>query len=334
MNSAQQSLPTFEDVRSAARLLKGVAVRTPVLTNEWLDKALDAQVFFKVEALQRTGAFKIRGAYNAVANLDEDAKKRGVVTFSSGNHGQAVAIAGRLLGVPATVFMPLDAPAIKRAATARQGARIIDYDRLTQNRDELARSFAQQTGATLIPPFDHAHVMAGQGTAAMELIEDVGELDVLVVCLGGGGLISGCSLAAKALSPNCEVYGVEPENGDDVRQSLRAGERIAIEHVDSIADGALTTQVGVLPFAVIQKNVTDIVTVSDTQLIDTMLWFAENLKVVVEPTGALATAALMHGKIPYAPGARIGLIVSGGNVDPDNYGPWLAQAKARQGAAS
>lgn len=320
----QFEVPTFADVEHAARTLAGVATRTPVLHSRTLNSRLGAEVFFKAEPLQRTGAFKFRGAYNSIANLDEDARKAGVLTYSSGNHAQAIALAGNLLGVKTTIVMPEDAPAAKKAATQGYGAHIVTYDRYSADREAIAKEISRETGAVIIPPYDYPHVIAGQGTAAKELFEDVGALDVLLVCLGGGGLLSGCALSASALSPGCEVYGVEPELGNDGQRSFRTGEIVTITPPKSIADGALTPSVGRLPFAIIQEKVTDILTVTDDQLVQTMRWFAQRMKLVVEPTGCLAAAAVMQGVYPVQPGSRIGVILSGGNVDLSAYGHLLA----------
>ena len=327
MQTTQKSpfeVPTYADVEHAARTLAGVAHRTPVLHSRTLNSRLGADVFFKAEPLQRTGAFKFRGAYNSIANLDPQARKAGVLTYSSGNHAQAIALAGHLLGVNTTIVMPEDAPAAKKAATQGYGASIISYDRYSQDREEIARRVSEQTGAVIIPPYDHPHVISGQGTAAKELIEDVGPLDALLVCLGGGGLLSGSALSACALSPGCDVYGVEPELGNDGQRSFRTGEIVTITPPRSIADGALTPSLGNLPFAIIRDKVTDILTVTDEQLIQTMRWFAQRMKLVVEPTGCLAAAAVMQGVFPVQPGSRIGVILSGGNVDLAAYGQFLA----------
>lgn len=317
-------LPTFADVERAAKTLAGVAHRTPVLTSTTLNERLGAEVFFKAEPLQRTGAFKFRGAYNALSNLSPAQKAAGVVTYSSGNHAQAVALSGKLLGIKTVIIMPFDAPAAKRAATEGYGAQVVTYDRYTQKRDEIAARLSEEHGYTVIPPFNHPHVIAGQGTAGKELIEEVGRLDALLVCLGGGGLLSGCALAAKALSPNCKVYGVEPEVGNDAQQSMRAGRIIEIAQPRSIADGAVTAAIGDLTFGVMQKTVEDVLTVTDEQLVQTMKWFAERMKLVVEPTGCLAAAAVMQGVFPVAAGSRIGVVLSGGNVDLSAYGQFLA----------
>lgn len=318
-------LPTYEDVTKASATLKGVAHRTPVMTSATADRMTGARVFFKCDNLQRMGAFKFRGAYNAIANLTPEQRKAGVLTFSSGNHAQAIALAGKLLGVATTIIMPEDAPAAKKAATQEYGATVVSYDRYKENRDDIARDMQKKTGMSLIPPYDHLHVIAGQGTAAKELFEDVGELDYLLVCLGGGGLLAGSALSAHALSPSCKVYGVEPEAGNDGQQSLRKGEVVHIDPPRSIADGALTLYLGQLTFGVIKQRVTDILTVTDPQLLSTMRFFAERMKLVVEPTGCLGAAALLQGVLPVEKGARVGVIISGGNVDLQAYAGFLKQ---------
>ena len=317
-------LPTYAGVERAARVLAPVAHRTPVLTSNSLNRALGAEIFFKCEPMQRTGAFKFRGAFNALSNLTPEQRAAGVVAYSSGNHAQAIAAAGQILGVPATIVMPHDAPAAKRAATEGYGAQIVSYDRYTEKRDEIAADLARRHGYTVIAPFNHPDVICGQGTAGKELFEEVGALDSLVVCVGGGGLISGCALAASVLSPACRVYGVEPAAGDDVRQSLAAGQVVEIAPPKSIADGAVTAAPGDITFALMRELVTDVVTVSDQQLVLAMRWFAQRLKLMVEPTGCLAAAAVLQRELTIAPGARIGVIVSGGNVDLASYGAFLS----------
>ena len=312
--TGRQASVTYDDVSAAAARLSGVAHRTPVLTSSGVDRRVGAHVFFKCENFQRAGAFKFRGAYNAISLLNDHERRAGVVAFSSGNHGQAVALAARLLGVPATVVLPRDAPGVKLAATKGYGAEVVFYDRDTEDREAIARRLAGEHGLTLIPPFDHPHIIAGQGTAAMELFEEVGELDYLYVCLGGGGLLAGSALAARALSPGCKLIGVEPELGNDGQQSLRAGQIVRIPVPATIADGARTTHLGRLTFPVIREHVSDIVTVNDRELVDTMRFFAERMKIVVEPTGALAAAALLRNKAGFG-GKRVGVLVSGGNVD-------------------
>jgi threonine dehydratase len=317
------ALPTYDDVAAASQRLAGIAHRTPVLTSRTANAATGAQVFFKCENFQRMGAFKFRGGYNAIAQLTPEQRRAGVLTFSSGNHAQAIALAARLQGVSATIIMPLDAPAAKRAATEGYGGKIVTYDRYKEDREEVARRMQAETGAALIPPYDHRDVIAGQGTAAKELIEETGPLDFLFVCLGGGGLLAGCALSAEALSPACQVYGVEPEAGDDGRQSLRKGEIVHIDTPKSIADGALTQHLGQLTFPVIQRVAKDILTVTDAELVATMKFFAERMKMVVEPTGCLAAAAVLGRKIPIE-GARVGVLISGGNVDLAGYARLLA----------
>jgi len=320
------SLPvSYADIERARERLKGVAHRTPVLTSHTANAATGAHLFFKCENLQRMGAFKFRGAYNSLAQFSPQQRKHGVVAFSSGNHAQAIALAARLLGIPATIVMPHDAPQMKIEATRGYGAEVIGYDRYKEDREAIGKRLAAERSLTLIPPFDHAHVIAGQGTAAAELIEDVGALDLLLVCVGGGGLISGSAVAARHLAPDCRVIGVEPEAGDDVQRSFRAGQIVHIDVPKTIADGAQTQQPGVLTFATIQALVSDIVTVSDAALVRAMRFFAERMKVVVEPTGALAAAAALEGKVPVV-GKRVGVIVSGGNIDPARYGQLLAGA--------
>lgn len=318
-------LPTYEDVVQAAATLKGVAHRTPVMTSETANRRIGANLFFKCENLQRMGAFKFRGGFNAIANLTPEQKKTGVLTFSSGNHAQAIALAGKLNNVATIILMPEDAPAAKKAATEGYGATVVTYDRYTQSREDLAREMQEQTGMILIPPYDNKDVIAGQGTAAKELFEEVGELDYLLVCLGGGGLLAGSALSAKALSPQCKVYGVEPELGNDGQQSLRKGEIVTITPPKSIADGALTPYLGQLTFGVIKRDVTDILTVTDPQLVSSMKFFAERMKIVVEPTGCLGAAAVLEGVLNVPKGARVGVILSGGNVDLKAYGKLLSE---------
>ena len=314
---------TYAEVAAAAKRIEGVAHRTPVLTSATADALTGASLFFKAENLQRMGAFKFRGAYNAIAMLNADERKRGVLAFSSGNHAQAIALAGRLQNVRATIVMPSDAPAIKLAATRGYGAEVITYERKTGDREALAKRIAAERGLALIPPFDHVGVIAGQGTAAKELIEDAGPLDYLFVCVGGGGLISGCALAAHALAPGCKVIGVEPEAGNDVQQSLRRGEIVSIAVPDTIADGAQTTRAGLLTFAIMRALVADVLTVSDAQLIDAMKFFVSRMKLVVEPTGCLAAAAVFGKQIDLT-GKRVGVILSGGNVEPAALARFLA----------
>jgi threonine dehydratase len=286
------------------------------MTSRTVDEAMGASVFFKCENFQRMGAFKFRGAFNALAKLDAAARTRGVVAFSSGNHAQAVALAARILGIDATIVMPDDAPASKLEATRSYGGRIVTCDRYRENREEIAQRLADERGAVVVPPYDHPDIIAGQGTAAAELIGQAGPLDSLFVCLGGGGLLSGSALAAKALSPRCAVYGVEPEAGNDGQQSFRQGSIVRIAVPNTIADGAQTQSLGRLTFEIIRRDVTDILTASDEELIDCMRFFATRMKIVTEPTGCLAFAgARAFGK--RLAGSRVGVIVSGGNIDAE-----------------
>jgi threonine dehydratase len=316
-------LPTYADVEAAARRLDGVAIRTPVMTSRTADAATGASLFFKCENFQRMGAFKFRGGYNAVAALPDEIRRKGVIAFSSGNHAQAIALSCRMLGVPAVIVMPQDAPEAKLAATRGYGAEVVLYDRYRENREEIGQRLAAARDLTLIPPFDHKEVIAGQGTAAKELIEEVGPLDLLFVCLGGGGLVGGCALAAHALSPGIRVIGVEPEAGDDARRSLAAGHVVKIDVPRTIADGAQTQALGAITFPLLQAQVAEVVTVSDAELIETMRFFAERMKMVVEPTGCLSAAAALSGRTPLA-GKRVGVVVSGGNVDMASFCRLLA----------
>ncbi|WP_298835252.1 threo-3-hydroxy-L-aspartate ammonia-lyase [uncultured Piscinibacter sp.] len=308
----------FAAIESAAARLKGVAHRTPVVTSRTLDGLLGMQVLMKAENLQRMGAFKFRGGYNAVNVLSEAERARGVVAFSSGNHAQAVALAARLHGCAATIVMPHDAPALKLAATRGYGAEVIVYDRYTQDRAEIAARLTRERGAALIPPFDHLPVMAGQGTAALELIEDAGALDALIVCAGGGGLLSGCTVAAKHLLPAIEVFGAEPERGNDMQQSLRRGEIVHIDVPRTICDGQQTQAVGRHPWEVIRTQVTDVLAVPDPVVVEAMRFAFERLKLVLEPSGACALAALMHHRERFR-GRRVGVTLSGGNIGIDRF---------------
>ena len=314
---------SYADIAAAAKRIEGTAHRTPVLTSTTADEMTGAKLFFKPENLQRMGAFKFRGAYNAIAMLTPEERKRGVLAFSSGNHAQAIALAGQLQGAAATIIMPSDAPVIKLAATRGYGAEVILYDRMSEDREALAKRIADVRGLSLIPPYDHAGVIAGQGTAAKELIEDAGPLDYLFVCVGGGGLISGCALAAHALSPDCKVIGVEPAAGNDVQQSLQKGEIVTIPVPQTIADGAQTTHPGQLTFPIMRALVSEVQTVTDAQLIDAMKFFVSRMKIVVEPTGCLAAAAVFAKPAAIA-GKRVGVILSGGNVDPAALARYLA----------
>jgi threonine dehydratase len=312
----------YADIEAAAARLASIAHRTPVATSRTADERTGAQLFFKCENLQRMGAFKFRGAYNALSQFTPEQRRAGVVAFSSGNHAQAVALSARLLGLPATILMPTDAPQMKVDATRGYGAEVQLFDRFKEDREAIARKLADERGMTLIPPFDHPHVMAGQGTAALELIEDAGPVDVLLVCVGGGGLISGCAVAVKHALPQCRVIGVEPEAGNDVQQSLRRGEVVRIDVPQTIADGAQTQAPGRFTFPVIQALVDDVLTVTDQQLVSTMRFFAERMKMVVEPTGCLAAAAILEGMLDVRR-QRVGIIISGGNIDVDRYAELL-----------
>ncbi|MFF5493811.1 threo-3-hydroxy-L-aspartate ammonia-lyase [Streptomyces aquilus] len=309
---------TLDDVRSAADRLKGVAHRTPVLRSRTLDARVGAEVFLKCENFQRVGAFKFRGAYNAASRLTPEQLTRGIAAYSSGNHAQAVALAARELGSTAVIVMPEDAPPSKRAATAGYGAEIVSYDRYTGDRAAIAAALAAERGLALIPPYDHPHVMAGQGTAALELLEETGELDALLVPVGGGGLIAGCATAAKGLHPGVRIVGVEPEAGDDTKRSLEAGRRVEIPVPRTIADGQALHIPGELTFPVNQRLVDEISLVTDDEIRDAMRFAFEHLKIVVEPSGATPLAALLSGRVPGLP-RRVGVIVSGGNVDAARF---------------
>ncbi|WP_010460396.1 threo-3-hydroxy-L-aspartate ammonia-lyase [Acidovorax radicis] len=314
MTTAPPALPTYDDVVAAAGRIAGHAHRTPVLASRTINAEWGAQVFFKCENLQRMGAFKFRGAFNALAQFDAAQRKAGVVAFSSGNHAQGIALAARELGIPATIVMPQDAPAAKVAATQGYGANVVFYDRYTQDREQITRDLAERNGLTLIPPYDHADVLTGQGTAAKELFEEVGPLDAFFVCLGGGGLLSGSALATRALSPHTKLYGVEPAAGNDGQQSFRSGAIVHIDTPQTIADGAQTQHLGNITFPIIRRDVDDILTVTDEQLVDGMRFFAERMKLIVEPTGCLgfAAARAMRDELK---GQRVGVLISGGNVD-------------------
>jgi len=313
----------FSDVRAAARRLQGQAHRTPVVTSRQLDERTGGHIFLKCENFQRAGAFKFRGAYNAIARLLESGRPPGILTYSSGNHAQAVALAAREQGIQATIIMPDDAPAIKLAATREYGAEIITYDRRAITREDLAKQVAAERDLPVIPPYDHPDVVAGQGTAGLELFSDVPDLDTLVVCCGGGGLLSGCSIAARGTIPDCGIFGVEPEAGDDATRSFHTGTLQTVRDPDTIADGARTPSLGKITFPIVLALVNDMVTVSDAALIRAMRFAMERLKLVVEPTGALGLAAVMEGRIPVE-GRRVGVLVSGGNVDPARWLAWVA----------
>jgi len=308
----------FSQVQSAAARLKGVAHHTPVLTSQTLDAMLGMHVFMKAENLQRMGAFKFRGGYNSVNVLSDAERERGVVAFSSGNHAQAVALAARLHGCRATIVMPHDAPAQKLAATRGYGAEVVLYDRYKEDRSAIAKALVEERGAALIPPYDHLPVMAGQGTAALELIEDVGPLDALIACAGGGGLLSGCTVAAKHLLPGIAVYGAEPERGNDMQQSLRRGEIVSIDVPRTICDGQQTQAVGVQPFEVIRAMVKDVLAVPDPVVVEAMRFVFERMKLVLEPSGACALAALMHHREQFR-GQRVGVTLSGGNIGIERF---------------
>ena len=312
------ALPTYADVVDAARRLEGHAHRTPVLTSRTADAELGCSLFFKAEHLQRMGAFKFRGAFNALSRLDDAQRRRGVVAFSSGNHAQAIALSASMLGMPATIVMPHDAPEAKVAATRGYGAEVVIYNRYTEDREQISRTLAQERGLALIPPYDHADVIAGQGTAAKELIEEVGPLDVLLAPLGGGGLLSGTALAVRALSPRCRIYGVEPEAGNDGQRSFRSGQIVHIDTPRTIADGAQTQHLGALTFAIIRDKVDDILTANDDELVSCMQFFATRMKTLVEPTGCLPFAAARSHKNALQ-GKRVGILLSGGNIDLNRF---------------
>lgn len=316
MNSP--ALPTYDDVAAAATRLEGHAHRTPVMTSRTIDDALGAQVFFKCENLQRMGAFKFRGAFNALSRFNAEQRRHGVVAFSSGNHAQAIALSARILGIPATIVMPQDAPAAKMAATRGYGGNVVTYDRYTEDREQIGRDLAEKHGLTLVPPYDHPDVIAGQGTAAKELFDEVGPLDAVFTPLGGGGLLSGTALATRALSPHAKLYGVEPEAGNDAQQSFRSGTIVHIDTPRTIADGAQTQHLGNLTFPILRRDVDDILTATDAELVDCMRFFATRMKLVVEPTGCLSFAAVRRMKDALQ-GKRVGVVISGGNVDLDNF---------------
>lgn len=316
--------PTYKDVTEAHQRILPYLNKTPVLTSRTINELTGAQFYFKCENFQRMGAFKFRGAINALSQFTTEQRKMGVVTFSSGNHAQAIALSAKLLGIPATIIMPDDAPKAKMDATKGYGGRVITYNRYTEDREKIGQQLAQKEGLTLIPPYDHPHIIAGQGTAAKELFDKVGELDMLFVPLGGGGLLSGSLLSTKALSPQCKIYGVEPLTGNDGQQSLRKGEITHIDTPKTIADGAQTQHLGNYTFEIIRNNVDDILTATDEELISTLQFYAQRMKIIVEPTGCLSLAAARQfgDKLK---GKKIGIIISGGNVDIAQYGHFLAQ---------
>jgi threonine dehydratase len=315
------NLPTFADIESAARQIDGAAHKTPVATSRTINARTGAELFFKCENLQRGGAFKFRGAYNALSRLDADERRRGVVTFSSGNHAQAIALAGQVLGIPRVIVMPSDAPAVKRIATEGYGGEVILYDRDTEDREAIGQRLASERGLALIPPYDHPHIIAGQGTAARELIEETGPLDLLFAPCGGGGLLSGSALAAKGMAPGCKVIGVEPAAGDDATRSFQTKQLQTVNNPKTVADGARTPSLGSLTFPLVMEHVSGMTTVDDPTLLKTMFYLWERLKLVVEPTGALGAAAALEGTMPIR-GLRVGIILSGGNVDLTQVGAW------------
>ncbi len=318
---------TFDDISAAYERVRGIAHRTPVLTSATANGLTGAKLFFKCENFQRMGAFKFRGAYNAIAQFSPEQLANGVIAFSSGNHAQAIALAARLIGTKAVVVMPEDAPEIKITATRGYGGEIVLYDRYKQDREAIGRRLAEERTLTLIPPYDHPHVIAGQGTAAMELVEDAGTLDVLVAPLGGGGLLSGCAIAVKKMHPNCVVIGVEPEAGNDGQRSFRSGQIVHIDPPKTIADGAQTQHLGQYTFPIIRQLVSDIVTVSDDQMVKAMMFFAGRMKMIVEPTGCLAAAAVFEKKIQIS-GKRVGIVLSGGNIDLSRFTSLVSSAAA------
>jgi threo-3-hydroxy-L-aspartate ammonia-lyase len=311
-------LPTYADVEAAAARIAGVANRTPVQTSRTLNEMIGAEVFIKCENFQRMGAFKFRGAFNALSKFTPEQRKAGVVAFSSGNHAQGIALSAKILNMPATIVMPHDAPAAKVAATKGYGAQVVIYDRYTEDREAIGRRLADEQGLTLIPPYDHPDVLAGQGTAARELFEETGALDALFVPLGGGGLLSGTALSTRALAPQCKLYGVEPEAGNDGQQSFRSGEIVHIDTPKTIADGAQTQHLGNYTFGIIRRDVNDILTASDAQLVDAMKFFASRMKMIVEPTGCLGLAAALSQKDALK-GKRVGVLISGGNIDLERF---------------
>ncbi|KVP68147.1 threo-3-hydroxy-L-aspartate ammonia-lyase [Burkholderia ubonensis] len=311
-------LPTFADVEAAATRIAGIAHRTPVHTSRTLNQLIGAEVFVKCENFQRMGAFKFRGAFNALSKFSPEQRKAGVVAFSSGNHAQGIALSAQILGIPATIVMPHDAPASKIAATKGYGADVVVYDRYAEDREAIGRRLADEQGLTLIPPYDHPDVLAGQGTAAKELFDEVGALDALFVPMGGGGLLSGTALSTRALAPQCELYGVEPEAGNDGQRSLRSGQIVHIDTPKTIADGAQTQHIGNYTFAIIKRDVNDILTASDADLVNAMKFFATRMKMIVEPTGCLGLAAALNAKESLK-GKRVGIIVSGGNIDLERF---------------
>lgn len=321
MTPAASKFPTYDDIERAAENIAGVVHRTPVLTSRTVDARTGAQVFFKCENLQRAGAFKFRGAYNALSQLSPAQRRRGVAAFSSGNHAQAVALAGQLLDIPCTIVMPADSPEVKRQATSDYGAEIVLYDREHDNREAIGRQLADTRGLTLVPPYDHFDIVAGTGTVVRELLDVTGPLDLILVPCGGGGLLSGSSLTAKALAPDCRVVGVEPAAGDDATRSFRSKTLQTVKNPQTIADGARTPSLGEITFHLVLNHASDVVTVDDRALVRAMFFIWERMKLVVEPTGALGAAALLEG-IVEARGLRVGVVFSGGNVDLSQVELW------------
>jgi threonine dehydratase len=321
---ASTTLPTFADVESAAAQIAGVAHRTPVATSRSVDARTGAHLFFKCENLQRAGAFKFRGAYNALSRLSADQRRRGVVTFSSGNHAQAIALAGQVLDIPRVIVMPSDAPAVKRIATEGYGGEVVLYDRDREDREAIGQQLSQERGLTIVPPYNHPHVIAGQGTAVRELLEEVGPLDFLFVPCGGGGLLSGSAIAAHTMAPGCKVIGVEPAAGDDATRSFRTKQLQTVNNPKTVADGARTPSLGSLTFPLVLQYASDMTTVDDPSLLRTMFYLWERLKLVVEPTGALGAAAAIEGTTPIR-GTRVGVVLSGGNVDLAQVGAWASK---------
>lgn len=305
---------SFDDIVSAHQRIAGIAHRTPVLTSTTANEMTEAQVYFKCENFQRMGAFKFRGAYNAIAQFSPAQRTKGVIAFSSGNHAQAIALSARLLGVYAMIVMPSDAPDIKIAATRSYGGEVVLYDRYTEDREVIGRRLAEKHGLTLIPPYDHPHIMAGQGTVAKEFIEEIGDLDILITPLGGGGLLSGCAVAARTMNPHCVIIGVEPEAGNDGQRSFQSGQIVHIDTPATIADGAQTQHLGQYTFPVLHKLVDDIITVNDAQLVEAMKFFAERMKIFLEPTACLGAAAVFGKKVDVR-GKKVGIVLSGGNID-------------------
>jgi threonine dehydratase len=316
--------PRFADVESAARQIAGVAHKTPVATSRSVNDRVQAKLYFKCENLQRAGAFKFRGAYNALSRLSADERRRGVVAFSSGNHAQAIALAGQLLDIPRVIVMPNDAPVVKRLATEAYGGEIVLYDREREDREAIGQRLATERGLTVIPPYNHANIIAGAGTAALELFAEVGPLDLLLVPCGGGGLLGGSALAAHSLSPSCRIVGVEPTAGDDANRSFRSGHLQSVRNPQTVADGARTPSLGSLTFPLVLEYVTDMAVVDDAALLRTMFYLWERLKMIVEPTGALAAAAALEGRVNVT-GKRVGIILSGGNVDLSQVSAWIAK---------